>query len=171
MGNQRFILVTSLVSLVALTGAGCADKMIKKSPGRSSDSSSSESRDSKDEYKGAVDLELPEESSQKANAGIQRMVEKLFDDVKITSFLNHFPGEGGLSVEYTTKRAITQSDFNDFLKLLKTEKYVVEQSGINDGEISIAAKSSDTYLIVAMKINEQKVNVVLMPTDFTGSEE
>jgi hypothetical protein len=103
--------------------------------------------------------------------GIQRMVEKLFDDVKITSFLNHFPGEGGLSVEYTTKRAITQSDFNDFLKLLKTEKYVVEQSGINDGEISIAAKSSDTYLIVAMKINEQKVNVVLMPTDFTGSEE
>lgn len=171
--KKRFSSISILlgaIAVVALLGAGCQKYPSSRGADRDSGKKASlpfskeetpraREADSNDAYEAAIDLELPDSSSKAIERDLRSVVQPVFGRAKISSFLNNFPGENSLTVEYTTKKPTEQGSLNALLSILKDKGYVIDASGITEGNAMVSANSGGKSLIFTFQLNGQKVSV------------
>ena len=167
MKHRTGFVILGAAAAVALIGAGCQKYPTNSEVFRDSNDRGNNTSDSRpfskegasnDVYESAFDLDLPENSSKAVEQDLRSVVRPIFGDIKITSFMNNFPNESSLSVEYTAKRPKEQGNLNALLSILKDKGYTIETSGVTDGNVAVSARSGDKYLIFGFKLNEQKIS-------------
>lgn len=165
--RKQVVTTLGLVAMVALLGAGCQkystnSGVFSNSDDRNGNRPFSKESASNDAYGSAIDLDLPDSSSKGIEKDLRSVVGPIFGDVKVSSFMNNFPNESSLSVEYTTKKPTEQGNMNALLSSLKDKGYNVDTSGISDGTAAVSAHNGGKYLIFGFKLNDQKVSASFM---------
>lgn len=168
MNNRTGFALLSVVTMMALLGAGC-QKYAPSNGATRDNSDSGKNRPfgateqvTNDAYGSAIDLDLPDDASKTIEKDLRSVVQPIFGDAKISSFMNNFPNETSLTLEYTTKKPTNQGDLNALLSSLKDKGYTIEFSGVTDGTAAVTAKSGNKNLIFGFKLNEQKISVSFM---------
>lgn len=172
MLNTRMFAMFGLIAVVALTGAGCAKNGNRSSNtnsgaqvgGNFSDNGNGNGSAS-DNYKNAIDLEVAGDTND-VGAKVQAMLEDVFGDLKVTSFISNFPSEGGLTIEYTAKRNTEAKDLNKVMDLFKKKGYKVDYSGVTDGTATVATDSKEDSVFVTFDIGKAKVGAWIAPSNY-----
>lgn len=168
MNNRSGFSLLGAMAMVALLGAGCQKYPNSNTGAYRDNGNSNNSRPfskeetTSDAYGSAIDLELPDSSSKTVEQDLRSVVQPVFGDAKVSSFLNNFSGENSLSLEYTAKRPTDQGNLNALLSILKDKGYTIDASGISDGNAMVSARSGNKNLIFGFKLNEQKITVSFM---------
>lgn len=172
MKNRSGFALLGAVATLALLGAGCQKYAPGTSPYNNNVQSnnqnntygqpSGQAASPNDVYDSAMNLDLPDDASKAAEQNMRSIAQPVFGDVKISSFLNSFPNESSLSVEYTAKRPTEQGNLNALQSILKDKGYTIDMGGITDGNATVTAHNGNTSLIFSFKLGDQKISVSLM---------
>lgn len=168
MDTKRLIAAAGAISLITLTGAGCTKSILKSSNDNGSNSGSNSQNDNA--FNNSINLEIPE--GNKSNDVAQNVVESVLGKVKITSFLQDFPVKGGMTVEYTANRNITDGDFGSLVKAVKNAGYTIEMSGLTEGSGAIISNNKKDTLMFTFTVGEPKIAASIGPYgEFSGGDD
>ncbi len=167
MDTKRLIVAAGVISLITLTGAGCSKSIIK-----SNNTANNSNNQNENSFDSSINLEIPDGEAKVYGDRAQDLVESVFGKVKITSFMQNFPAQGGMSMEYTANRNVTAGDINSLSKAVKDAGYTIEISGINDGSGAIISHNNKDTLMFTFRVGEPKIGTIVGPKDDfnTGDE-
>lgn len=169
MMKNKFLPILGMTTLLTLTGAGCfkptTTPPVPTTPSPVGDTTAiTDEQKADDTYKQAVNLELPDNDNTAANDQMKSIVENVVGGVKITSFMQNFPSQHAVTIEYTAKHAVVAGDLNGFVKMVKDSGYTVDENAVAQGNGLLLAHNKDTTLILTFTIGQQKIGVVSGPT-------
>lgn len=157
---KKYGLVALGITALALMGAGCGGGQTTQS--NSAGLLTPEKTAADNTYNKTVDLELPDQSNKLTKGGdVDTMVKKVFNEVKVSSFISDFPLPGSTSVGYTTPRPIAQADFNALVSLLKASGYKIDGQAINDGTAVVQASNKNDYIIFTLELGKQALGATV----------
>ncbi len=110
------------------------------------DKSASSNKEAKNVFTEITGVELPDSPALKTEGEIRSLLEKIFGDLKATSYSNDVYGAGSLLVEYTAARLPVGKDLGSVTKALKGKGYTATIEHV-DSNIGTAMYDGKEYTI------------------------
>ncbi|MBI5729212.1 MAG: hypothetical protein HY983_03165 [Candidatus Magasanikbacteria bacterium] len=162
-------ILLGVLAATALLGAGCQGRPAVGTNSSDSSGNKEENRTGNDAYKQAESLQLPKTGNAAATA-VQKVLERVFGQVKITGFVSNIPTQNDVTVEFTAARKITGSDVNAIVDSFKKYNFTVELNAVSGGTGVVGAKNSQNYDYLTMEIGDQKISVLIAPVGEYNSD-
>lgn len=125
-----------------------------------------------EKFKATEEIQVDSAFVRNANNDIGPIIEEVFGEAKLSSFLNNYLGMGENSgmVQFTVKRAATSSDINKLSSAFTSRGFTIITSGVDSGSATLMAAKDSSQYTVTYEIGEQEVAVVIFSVPAAGEE-
>lgn len=116
-----------------------------------------------EKFRATEEIQVDSAFVRKANNDIGPIIEEVFGEVKLSSFLNNYLGLGEDSgmVQFTVKRTATSSDINKLSSAFTSRGFTIITSGFADDSGSLMATKDEAQYTLTYDKDGQEITVVI----------
>jgi len=96
---------------------------------------------------------------------VKVVISSVFGEVKITSFLDHFPSESSLTVAYTATRPAETKDLNILTAALKAKGYKIVDSSLHGSGALIVFSDKVNFVYITFEFGKPEIDFLALPLE------